>query len=96
MRLSVTTRRFIISMLSTLTLFCLIAAVGQINYSARCAMDENAVPALAGSGNGIIESVFEGSGLSALRSVIAKIFPYTAVVLEFLIYVFFAIVGTRL
>lgn len=95
MRLSVNTRRYLTALLSTLTVFCLLAGVWQINSSARSAMSENAVPGLQCSGNGIIESVFEGYGLSALRSVVAKVFPYAALVVEFLIYVFFAIVGTH-
>ena len=96
MRLSITARRYIISLLGTLTLLGLLAGVWQINSAARSVMSENAVPVLTGSGNGIIESVFEGNGLSALRSVVAKIFPYAALVIEVLIYIFFAIVGSQL
>jgi len=96
MRLTVNTRRYMISLLTTLTLFCLLAGVLQINSAARSTMSENAVPTLTGSGNGIIENVFDGYGLSALRSVVAKIFPYAALVIEVLIYAFFAIVGTQL
>ena len=96
MRLSINARRYTLALLSTLTLFCLLAGVWQINSAARSAMSENAVPALSGSGNGIIESVFEGNGLSALRSTVAKVFPYAALVIEFLIYIFFSIVGAHL
>lgn len=96
MRLSITSRRYIISLLATLTLLGLLAGVWQINSAARSVMSENAVPALTGSGNGIIESVFEGNSLSALRSAVAKIFPYAALVIEFLIYIFFAIVGSQI
>ena len=96
MRLSITARRYIISLLGTLTLLGSLAGVWQINSAARSVMSENAVPVLTGSGNGIIESVFEWNGLSALRSVVAKIFPYAALVIEVLIYIFFAIVGSQL
>lgn len=96
MRLSFTARRYMISLLTTLTLFCLLAGVVQINSAARSTMSENAVPALLDSGNGIIESVFDGCGLSALRSTIAKVFPYAALVIEALIYAFFVIVGAQL
>ena len=96
MRISINTRRYILALLSTLTLFCLVAGVWQINSSARMAMSENAVPALTGSGNGIIESVFEGNSLSALRSVVAKVFPYAALVIEFLIYIFFAVIRAQI
>ena len=95
-RLTVNTRRYMISLLTTLTLFCLLAGVLQINSAARSTMSENAVPTLSGNGNGIIENIFDGCGLSALRSVIAKIFPYAALVIEVLIYAFFAIIGTQL
>ncbi len=96
MRLSADWRRYILSLLTTLTLAVLAAGFVQVNSAARATMSENAVPQLLGSGDGIIERVFEGGYLSALRSIIGKIFPYAALVLEFLIFVFFAVVESRL
>ncbi len=80
------------SLLTTLAVMALVGGFLQINATARDAMSENAVPRLLSSGNGMIESVFNGWGLSALRSASGKIFPYAALVLEFLIFVFFLIV----
>jgi len=96
MRLSLDARRYLISLLAALAVLGLMAGAWRINASARSAMSENAVPVMIDNGNGIIESVFEGHELSALRSGIAKIFPYAALVVEILIYVFFSIVEARL
>jgi|GEM_PF-1526001 len=92
MHLSVTARRYVFSLLTTLTIIGLAAGFIQVNAAARAVMSENAVPRLLDSGDGIIESLFSGGYLSALRSVIAKIFPYAALVLEILIFIFFVIV----
>lgn len=92
MHLSAPWRRYFMSLLVSLTIAALAAGFLQVNSAARATMSENAVPQLLGSGDGIIESLFEGGYLSALRSVIGKIFPYAALVLEILIFVFFAVV----
>lgn len=85
-------RRFLLSFMATLALAALAGGFLQVNSAAREAMSEKAVPVLLGSGDGIIESVFDGWGLSALRGAVGKVFPYASLVLEILIFIFFAIV----
>lgn len=86
-------RRYILTVFACLMLFALLAGVWQINGAARAAMSESAVPMPEISGDGAIEYVFSGYGLSCLRSVAGKVFPYAALVLESLLLVFFAVVS---
>ncbi len=91
MRLSYSRRVYVLSLVLTLMLAAFGAGVLQVDSSARAAMNENAVPLLQCGGDSVIELLF-GWQLSALRSVVGKIFPYAALVLELLIFIFFAIV----
>lgn len=93
MRISLTARRFIFGFMGTMTVFALMAGLYQVDSAARAAMSENAVPAFDISGNGVVEALFDGVGLSCLRSVIGKVFPYAALVVELLLCVFFGIIG---
>ena len=88
-----TIRRYLFALVVTLTLFTLIAGVVQINEAARNAMSENAVPRLNITGDGVIKYVFDGWGLSGLRSAAGKVFPYAALVFECLLWIFFSIVS---
>ena len=86
-------RRYLLTVFAVLTAFALLAGAYQINAAARAVMSENAVPMPSISGDGVIESVFSGYGLSCFRSAAGKVCPYIALVVEVLLWVFFAIVS---
>lgn len=93
MRTSLFMRRYIFAVFASLMIFALLAGAWQINDAARAAMSESAVPMPEISGDGAVEYVFSGYGLSCLRSVAGKVFPYAALVLECLLWVFFNLVA---
>ena len=87
--------RFFLAFTAAMTVLVLVGGVWQVNEAARAAMSENAVPRPDISGDGVIEYVFSGYGMSCLRSVAGKVFPYAALVLECLLWVFFNVVALR-
>ncbi len=87
----VSLRRYLLAFFAAMSLFALTAAVWQINAAASAAMSENAVPMPKISGDGVIEYIFSGSAVSCLRSLAGKVFPYASLVLELLLWVFFAV-----
>lgn len=89
----VSLRRYLLAVMITLTLFALAAGAYQVRAAAMATMSENAVPMPDISGDGVIERVFDGWWLSALRSVAGKLFPYIALVLELLLWFFFILLS---
>lgn len=89
----ITLRRYILALMLTLTLFALLAGTYRINLAAQAAMSESAVPLPEISGDGALEYVFSGYGMSCLRSAVGKVCPYIALVVELILWVFFSLVG---